>query len=294
MNDTQTAVTTYVYDYAGRLVKQTNPDKGILATAYNGNGTVYSETDARDNTIYYQYDGLNRLSQQWTSFADGKYTYQAFTYDKNGNQITSAISTEDVSLWGIPEEVLATTYSYDSCERQVSVEDPADGSIQYEYDADGNVVKETVALDALRNSVTEYEYNHLGKVSLMKQQVSGSVQTTTYEYDAEGNLLTTTDWLGNTTVNTYDTTDRLTSTTDPYGHVIVKNIYDDAGNTMTTYDALGNKTINKYDKRGRLICIIDPLGNTTNNTYDNAGNTITETEGNENTTPMPMTGKTDL
>ncbi|MGB8453092.1 MAG: hypothetical protein WCD89_12285, partial [Anaerocolumna sp.] len=81
LNERETAVTTYVNDYAGRQVKQTNPDGGILSTVYNTNGTVSTRTDTRGKITYYRYDGLNRLTEQWTPFGDGKYTCQTVTYD---------------------------------------------------------------------------------------------------------------------------------------------------------------------------------------------------------------------
>ena len=79
---------------------------------------------------------------------------------------------------------------------------------------------------------------------------------TAYTYDANGNVLTTTNATGVTT-NTYDTVGNLTSTTDPNGRLITY-VYDgDQLSTETWFTAGGS--------------VADVLSFT----YDDAGNTLT-------------------
>ncbi|MGB8451358.1 MAG: RHS repeat-associated core domain-containing protein, partial [Anaerocolumna sp.] len=291
LNDTDTADTTYVYDYADRPVEQVNPDGGIIFTEYYANGNVDYQADAMDNTTYYWYDGLNRLAEQWTPFEDGSYTYQKYIYDKNGNRIAGKTGIGAVSLWDVPETLVTTSYTYDRDNRVVSMTDPADGRTEYEYDADGNKEKETVYLDGDRTKVTEYEYNHLGKPVKVIQHVeagdiygndSGSTAdlllVTTYTYDADGNVITMTTPDNITTSYEYDKLDRPVTQSvpvlDEYGNqtvIVTATTYDYAGNIISSADGNGNITRNIYNRRGLLEKTIDTTGGTTAYYYDRAG-----------------------
>ena len=290
LNSTETAVTTYIYDYAGRLVRQVNPDGGILITVYNTNGTIYSETDARDKTTYYTYDGLNRLVKQWTPFENNKYSYSAVSYDKNSNKIAEIIGTESVSLWGTPYALLAASYEYDCNNRVITKIDPAGGTTTYQYDADGNIIRKSVSFNEDTSKVTEYVYNHLGKVETISQYVdsddiysntvssSETVLVTTYIYDANGNVMTMTAPDGTTMDYEYDNLDRPVTQTvqdlDEYGHpalITTSTTYDYAGNVLSTTDANGSTTRNTYNARGLLVKKMDAEGGVTAYDYDNAG-----------------------
>jgi RHS repeat-associated protein len=82
-----------------------------------------------------------------------------------------------------------------------------------------------------------------------------AIPTTTWAYDPEDNLLSTTDPLGNTTAYTYNATRQV----------------------LTTTDARGGTTTNAYDAKGNLVSTTDPLGNATAYTYDTRGNVLTQT-----------------
>ncbi len=68
----------------------------------------------------------------------------------------------------------------------------------------------------------------------------------TMTYDADDNLLTTTDHLGRTTRFAYDANRNPIATTDPLGNVISKT-YDLAGRLVSTTDARGFTQTNTYD-----------------------------------------------
>ena len=76
--------------------------------------------------------------------------------------------------------------------------------------------------------------------------------TTTWTYDADGNMLSETDPLGNTTSTSYDGWNRAVSTTD----------------------ALGNTTTTAYDPWNNVVAVTDPLGRTTQYVYNNQGEKI--------------------
>ena len=291
LNDTETATTSYVYDYAGRQTKQINPDGGIITIAYNNNGTVCSKTNALGKTTYYKYDGLNRLSGQWEPFDGSKYIYTAVTYDKNGNKITESQGVESIALWGIPATLLTISYEYDSNNRMKAKTDPAGSTTTYEYDADGNITRETVSINDEVSKVTKYVYNHLGKAQTVIQSVdagdiygiaAGSATevllVTSYTYDANGNVISMIKPDGITTTYAYDTLDRLVTQTmqglDEYGNstaIVTSTSYDYAGNVLTKTDANGNITRNIYNRKGLLINKEDAKGGLTVYYYDNAG-----------------------
>ena len=153
---------------------------------------------------------------------------------------------------------------------------------------------------------------------------------TSFTYDRNGNLISTTDPLGNVTTNIYNLFDWKTRTTDFLG-AYTSYSYDVAGNvtqiqsynsanillkkTTSTYDKLGHLlqtteydltnetpvnivTSAKYDKTGNIIEKTDARGNTTTNTYDSFGrlHTTTDPLGKTTTTTYNkrnlVTGKT--
>jgi YD repeat-containing protein len=104
-------------------------------------------------------------------------------------------------------------------------------------------------------------------------------KTTSY-YDASGDLLATSDALGDTTSYIYDQYGNVVSTTDPLGNVTT-NQYDSSGNLVSTTDALGNVTATyTYDPAhpGQVQSVSDGAGNLLSSfTYDAYGDVLTST-----------------
>src|SRR5207249_1201669 len=67
----------------------------------------------------------------------------------------------------------------------------------------------------------------------------------------------------------------LLSTTDPLGNR-TSYAYDSAGNLVSTTDALGDTTTFAYDAYGDLTGVTEPLGITITYTYDANGNRLTQ------------------
>lgn len=97
-------------------------------------------------------------------------------------------------------------------------------------------------------------------------------QSATYTYDANGNRLTETDSLG-TTAYTYDSFGQVLTATDPMGGVTTYT-YDAAGNLLTLKNPLNKTTTFAYTPRGQLASVTDARSNTTEFTYDAGGNLV--------------------
>ncbi|WP_440068933.1 DUF6443 domain-containing protein [Tenacibaculum discolor] len=154
------------------------------------------------NRYVYSYDALNRITAA-TSDASGNYNLSGITYDKNGN-----IETLNRNGWqnsATFTDMDNLVYSYGSGNKLTKVldngndtygfKDGADTSIEYTYDANGNMIKDD------NKGITSITYNHLN----LPVSVTLAGGTINYTYDAAGNKLrkvansNTTDYAGNYT-----------------------------------------------------------------------------------------------
>ena len=108
-------------------------------------------------------------------------------------------------------------------------------------------------------------------------------QTTTYEYDDAGNLVTLTDAEGRTAQSVYDSRDRLTEIIDPLGNS-TQYEYDADDNLVAEVDPLGNRTEYQYDARSRLVGETDAEDNVTRFEYDVNDNLTATVDANQHRT----------
>lgn len=179
-----------------------------------------------------------------------------------------------------------TTYEYGTNFNRITrVVDPAGEETRYEYDAKGNLTKQTSPDGKFR----------------------------TYTYNAQGLVLTETDERGKTSTNVYDEYGRLTSVTAPDGSLttytrtatgnpavtirgngtpaqqmelaffdaknrpimvidgennIAQTVYDQSGNVLKTIDPTKLATSRGYDNKGRPSTVSDPSAGTSTAVYD--------------------------
>jgi RHS repeat-associated protein len=82
-----------------------------------------------------------------------------------------------------------------------------------------------------------------------------------YQYDALGNVLSSTDALGRITSYTYDSSNDVTSVTQPAvsgGTPTTSYTYNSFGEVLTMTDPLGDVTTNTYDANGNLTSVTSP------------------------------------
>jgi len=289
-----TAVTVNTFDYAGRLIEQLNPDDSTITTVYNENGTIKSSTDANENTTYFSYDGLNRLTDKWNPFEEvngvTKYTYTSTTYDKAGKKVCEKVGKDKVNLNGIASQYITTNYEYYDNSKTSKVMTNDGRKTEYTYDEDGNITRENEYVDSTSKNTVEYEYNYLGKPVVTKVHVNAGeikdgslVLITTYTYDINGNLKTQTTPDGVTTTYEYDSMDRKTVVRQPGQdengnsvEIITETTYNWEGKPLTVKDPNGNITNYTYNQRGLLVYSVDAKGGTSAYEYDNAGRKTVE------------------
>jgi RHS repeat-associated protein len=262
------------YTYSGNVLqKATYPGGASRNYEYAG---YYLTGIKNENGKYvkkYTYDGYGRVT---TSSADGTIEKVTFAYVNNTR------STVTDSLGRV------TTYFVDKTggrNHATEVSGPGCGEcgptgVAYAYDNNLNVVS---MLDPNGNTTT-YTYDAYGNM-LTKTEGSGSPveRTTTYTYDGFGQPLVVTDPDGHATTNTYDVQGNLLSTSDPLGNT-TSHTYDSRGLRTSTTDPEGNTTTYTYDSLGNPMSTVDPLGYAITFTSDAMGRVLTTTAAGATTT----------
>ncbi|MFF2879155.1 DNRLRE domain-containing protein [Gottfriedia sp. NPDC057991] len=121
---------------------------------------------------------------------------------------------------------------------------------------------------------------------------------TSSTYDANGNVLSSTDGEGYTNNFKYNDNNQLTSSSLPSGTKAVYQ-YNNNGNViekkLTNEDGttVYNKTTYVYNELNQLVSVLDPLNNETKSTYDENGNldTVTAPNGDKITNSYDSTNK---
>ena len=158
------------------------------------------------------------------------------------------------------------------CSKKITelVDENTNYSVNYEYDALGNVIKQ---IDP-QGSVTLFEYDAFSR---LKRAVDALGAVTKMSYDGRGNLLSVTDPNGGTTRYEYDLNDNLVKLTRPSG-TVTQYEYDANDNVVKVVDSLGREKRYEYDALGRLIKVIFP-DKTVSFSYDAVGNLISYSDG---------------
>jgi RHS repeat-associated protein len=211
----------------------------------------------------------------------------AMTYDSKGNLLTS---TDPIGA--------TTTFTYEPNFNQVkTIRDSKGNTTTINYDVKGNPI-EIIDASGSRSQMT---YDSRGLLTSVTSGVGTPVQnTTSFTYNARGNLLTLTDPRNNVTTLTYDSAGNVIRATDAEGRVTeftydVMNrlgrvldgnaqqtnyAYDPKGNLTQVIDAKNRITRFDYDQRDRLSAATNPSDYTETFVYDGNGNLISTTNRN--------------
>lgn len=327
-----TASETFIYNGFGQVLSHKMTSGGTETFGYNGRGLKLIYRDpyhANGNpTARYQYDALDRVSGVTDARGgypdDPNYTTN-FEHNQRG-QVTKVTHpndpanpairytvvieyNDDGTVRGVTDESgHAATYAYDDYKRLQSITaspayngDATPRTTYFYYDKTGGTGTDYTHADANVTHLT----TPLGKTvktlydeNFWKRSVTAGTgaeaATTTFTYDAVGNLRTVQDPNGQATgaftEYFYDKRNRLTDVNDP-----ISTDRNTLGHTISwTYDQAGNKksqlrannqlvTYDQYDAMNRLqVQSVQRDTATIDQTvmaYDAAGNLITFTDG---------------
>jgi RHS repeat-associated protein len=259
----------FQYDGSSRITSITDPLGRVVQYAYNAQGTLATVTDAAGEVTRYDYDAQDRLTK--VTDARGVVVAQN-VYDENGR--VSRQTLADGGVYHFSYELLNPLAPAVSPVLRTIVTDPIGHVTTYHFNALGFVLDITDATGQTRffqrAPGTNLVLSVTGTASCAA--CGGSVTfRRSFTYDANGNVLSSTDALGNTLTFTYEPAfNQLTSVTDPLGQVITID-HDDRGNAIRVTDPSGTRTAD-FDAVGQLTRLTNPLGESVTFSYDRFGN----------------------
>ncbi len=265
-NDTTstTVTTNYSYDADNQQIASItwrssipSPD-AATSTTYDAFGEVVASGDGVVNNVVTTYDNDgNKLTS-----TDPK-TGELHTY---GYNLAGQLLTDTVPLAASVGGTAQTIYTRDLDGRAVAEQGPStnaasgesSGIVHASYDAWGNVLSST---DANGNTTT-YTYNERNDIVVETEAavavvgIDGSSTTTTpvktAAYDADGNLVASTDENGNVTRTVYNALGQVVQTSNGAGATSLTG-YDALGNQVAGQDGNGNLSFTNVDALGRTV-----------------------------------------
>jgi RHS repeat-associated protein len=243
---------TYSYNSAGSLAKVTYPDSTNEQYTYDTAHRMLTMQDRRGTVaVTNAYDTNGRVTSQ--TRVDGSAYSFGYTTDSN-NKVTATLITdpdgdkENVLFDATSGYVSSDTYAYGTSLAQTTT---------YVREASGLIDSQTDPL----GRTTTFAYDALGNVtSITRLAGTSDAVTTQMSWTADySQLASVTDPLGHATSLTY-AAGCLSQITDPLGHVATVQCTA-SGQPHKVTDALGNSSYLAYSGYD-LVAMTDPLGRT--------------------------------
>ncbi|MFZ5431612.1 MAG: RHS repeat-associated core domain-containing protein [Bacteroidota bacterium] len=245
------------------------------ATEYNSQGQVYRVSEPSFNpapTLWnvFTYDNYGR--QQNITRPSGRNT--AYSYGTGSSRVTE--STGGITSWketnsqglltAANDDGGTITYSYYPDGNLKSIHSPGGVQTAMEYDIAGNQIK---LIDPSAGTI-EYSWNAYGQ---MLTQKNARNQITEYTYLADGRLNTKSTPEGIESYG-YNTNQQLTGITNPGTGVNRGYAYDSKGRVQQITQTIASKNFSTnftYDNLGRLSTRTHPSGIVETNNYNSNG-----------------------
>lgn len=270
------AATTYTYDTQGNALTATNALGHVTTYTYDATSRLLSQTEPNGLVTSFTWDARDRLLTRTVGGVASQTTN--FTYNPTGTLASIALPSG-----------LVTSYTYDAAQRLTGWSNNRGESSSYTLDAAGNRLSEQT-----RNSVNAVVWtavrtiNKLNRVATLTEGVN---QVRSFGYDANGDLISETNGMNQSTQYGLDGLRRVKTITDAanatatqgYNALDAITAAQDFKGVATTYgrDALGNATAEasadigsastQYDSLGLPSQITDALGQATSIVRDALG-----------------------
>jgi RHS repeat-associated protein len=317
------SVSENVYDNLGRVIREITPTGSTTHYFYNTAGFVSQQIDPLGNSTFFEYDFYGNVTKQ--TLANGSYnlvTYDALNrkltesfYDSVTGRLTlleetcySSVNRSPIvtSTIHIDNNLSATTVERYSFEGNLLERTTPNGarftytyvngrlmnenigflsSVNYEYDAWGNVTRTLSSFNSSSQAETLFTYDRAGNMTSQRVRnnlpgQADSFRRTDFTYDA---------WGRNTEIVYYDNGIEMSNVSFVYdwadrvteqhkgANSVVGFVYDHIGNIVQKTDALGQIETFAYDIAGRPVQSIDRNGTVHAIVYDIIGNPISKT-----------------
>jgi len=306
-------ITTYEYDTAGRLVKETQAqgtteersqrlrydafDQVIGKLLGEASSRVTATTTATQlATIYteyglaYRYDVAGRAA----SITDANGNKTVSYYDEAGRltHVVNALGEVSETVYSAFGEAKERTQLLARLSNPATLTGGLNASVKplvqaiknasndsktvHEYNALGLLTAQTDAMGWL----TGMDYNSYGeKTAITRTLATGITTTKSFSYNKRGELISSIEDVGGlsrTTSTTYDAFGRIQALQDGWGFVSSTR-YDLNGRKIVTQDPLNQSRSTEYDAWGRTYQETDALGNVTSYAYDDTARKLTVT-----------------
>jgi RHS repeat-associated protein len=304
------AVTQQTLDRVGKVLTSVSDPGGLDRTttyAYDANGNVLRTTSSGDpanvpwvmptsvEAVDYAYDDSGNPLRETVS--NGVTTQVTrYTYDQRG--LLTAETDPRGNVTGADPAAYTSRYSYDELGRQILVTGPnvaaesggqAPTAVSPIRRFGYNAFDERVAAMDELGQVSRATYDRIGRPTSASEPryfgpgtISEITPTTTYRYDALGNVIETVDPRGSAIRYGYDQLGRMTTRDEPVTtnseRAIWRYGYTRTGEVLSVTDPTGGRTEATYDDLDRQVTatqverrpVTDNL--TTRYTYDDSGN----------------------
>ena len=244
--DASGVTTRYTYDAERRLATVVDGQNNAIGYVYGTNGaadSVQSEIHYPTYKHEYFYNNLGYRTSQLTTLRDGERYLTLYKYDANGNIISSTDAAGR-----------ETRLSYDALHREIKVLLPDGNTVETRYNNRSQIIE---VRNELGHPIRKYEYDVLGNRTREYGQESINLR---YSYDANNNLATRTDALGQVIRYDYDAANRRTTEThlpnasadDSQAIKQISYTYN-AANSLTGYSDADSSAVYTYDKKQRRL-----------------------------------------
>ena len=251
-------VETREYDSRGLMVKSCDPADQCTRFGYDSADRLNSVTDPLGRITRMEYNERGLLVKRTNP--DG--SCRLMTYSSEGD----LVSEQD-------ELGYVRTYKYDIFRRVTSMVDPLGGEVQRRYHPDCTETQPLEVKSAGNVSVRlEYDLGWKLVTSILAPSTSKEA-ITRFAYDKGDRLISVTDPLGHSVINSYDLLDRKVRVQDASG-VSSTSKYDEAGNLSWIQRNGGARTSFEYDSMNRLVCTTNPNGHAVRFEYDRSGRRV--------------------